>query len=260
MIAETYDLSILIKHNLFKKNHATKNGGAIRLLAASPVLFGNNFTENTASYEGGAIHMSYYSHAVIDSNTFTNNTGSTIGGALFVAHTSNPLITHNLFDSNEILNMGVAVGGGAITLWAHAFPEISENYIHANTAKAGSAIFCYELSAKKPGMASIHNNEIVNNLYYYPGGQGGDAIELVNSTSISITDNNIINPDVKYELLESLQEPYKGIADTVYTPYNYWGKDKMSEIEARIYHKYDDTKLPVVNYVPFYTDSIVNNF
>ncbi len=115
----------VIASNTFTQNIATYWGGAICLVQSSGTISGNTIYGNQApSGYGGAILLSDQCYPVIDSNTFNTNLAGIDGGGLWSGASSSPSVTGNTFDGN-ITQSG---NGGAIALVGGS-PTISGNTI-----------------------------------------------------------------------------------------------------------------------------------
>ena len=144
----SYDRSnITVQQSLFKENTATYNGGAIHMqktrgsfvnctfernsaksllnkkTVGGAIVSGNRsnitvqqsfFKENTATYNGGAIHMEKTRGSFVDC-TFERNSAKsllnkkTVGGAIFSGDRSNITVQQSLFKENTATYMGGAI-------------------------------------------------------------------------------------------------------------------------------------------------------
>ncbi len=151
-----------IRYNLITANTAGSTqsyGGGIFVSGGSPLIIGNVFTKNYASWGGGAIAVWDESTAVISNNYFEDNKAYQYGGAINVTRSA-PIISGNTIVSNT------AYYGGGIDVNASS-PELSHNLIQRNTAyvHGGGA---YLRSGSDPLIYA--NSFMTNTAYYYGGG------------------------------------------------------------------------------------------
>jgi len=104
-------------------------GAAVCCTGASPTIYGNIITVNTATQSGGAIYCTSSSSPAIKENTITLNT-ATYGGAIFCSGSSEPMVVGNLIQGNEAKN------GGAIYCTG-ASPTIADNSLKENVTTEG---------------------------------------------------------------------------------------------------------------------------
>lgn len=121
----------------FTNNTASKDGGAIHSRWGVVEVSGCNFYNNTSPDKGGAISAARGTIKISNSN-FANNT-SPNGGALYL-ETSDSTVVKSAFDSNS-----ASVYGGAVYS-ARDCIKISESSFHDNSANCGGALF---LESKK---------------------------------------------------------------------------------------------------------------
>ncbi|MCD4725629.1 MAG: right-handed parallel beta-helix repeat-containing protein [Bacteroidales bacterium] len=162
----------IIDHCLFDHNEAMEVnidipcGGAICLIASSPLIKNSTFTNNLA-ISAAAIICYDGSLPLIYNNVFTDNFadgnglwGHGYGGAIGCYIDSNPQIINNTFSNNLADH-----GGGAISLVENCNATISYNLIYNNTAGWGGGIEIQDYSSPE-----ITNNTIVNNTADKGGG------------------------------------------------------------------------------------------
>ena len=130
--------SVLIEDTAFTGNEARlEDGGAVYLAgldaSAALVFKSTTFTENEATWSGGAVYTKF-SHVRMDNCTFTRNTAVITGGAV-AAHGAKLTVAATAFVSNTAVKGGaVALNGGVITATKTSFTS--------NVATAyGGAIF-----------------------------------------------------------------------------------------------------------------------
>ncbi len=91
--------SAIISGNTFEDNTAPA-GGALRLLGSSPTVENNLFVANHADWYGGAIHCRNAS-PVITGCTMSGNSAETFAGAVYSSSSSAPLITNSILWGNS---------------------------------------------------------------------------------------------------------------------------------------------------------------
>ena len=121
----------------FTNNSASKDGGAIHSRWGIVNVSNCNFHNNTSPEKGGAISAARGTIKITNSN-FANNT-SPNGGALYV-ETDDSTIVKSIFNNNS-----ASVYGGAIYS-ARVYVKISESKFYNNSANCGGALF---LESKK---------------------------------------------------------------------------------------------------------------
>jgi hypothetical protein len=138
--------SPLIQGNLFQRNRAATNGGALMIGGADMTISENVFRENQCQYDGGAIYvfMSEPGAARISSNEFWGNIAGDHGGGIEAGqqgYQSPPLtIQGNLFVRNEAhgedLPTDSGTGGGiSMRGWSGT---ISRNTFVGNIGTGGA--------------------------------------------------------------------------------------------------------------------------
>lgn len=165
-----------IRDNLITANTAGTSesyGGGIFISGGSPLISGNTFTKNYASWAGGAIAVWDESSAVITGNHFQDNKANQYGGAINVTRSS-PTITGNTIVRNT------AIYGAGIDMNISA-PEFANNILMYNTANAhGGGAHLRNGSA-----SSIYANTFMSNTaYYYGGGVFVDRSDAVISGNL----------------------------------------------------------------------------
>ena len=124
--------------NTIFKNASSEFGGAYMQLCGNLSLDNTNFTDNHATYNGGAVYISYVEHAEINDCTFDSNRVDVIegyptyGGALF-SDASTLVIDDSEFTNN------FASEGNAIYTYDNSY-TIS-NSIFENNTKAIYTVF-----------------------------------------------------------------------------------------------------------------------
>ena len=173
----------VIEDNVFVGNDA-HSGGALFLGVAPggkgfPLVRNNEFRDNMAFSNGGAILVTSYSSATIEDNLFVGNEADH-GGAIYAATTdSTQTITGNVFRDND-----ATVGlGGAIymSLTGGQYHKIHDNVFDGNFADStGGALWLYG------GNFEVFNNDASDNEAGSYGGFGYAQFSSVES------ENNVI--------------------------------------------------------------------
>ena len=98
-----------IINNRFENNHAASGGAIVIHSNCVPLMEGNVFIGNTASYDGGAIWAGYVLAGEIQfiNNTFTNNEANSDGGALYFIEVRAKFV-NNLWEGNSCTSQGGA--------------------------------------------------------------------------------------------------------------------------------------------------------
>ena len=109
-------------------------GGAICDLDSFTTIFNSKFTNNKASYRGGAIY-SLYGKFYLSDCQFRYNEGKN-GGAIFLDNATGHYITSSLFISNTALECG-----GAIYSILNIIPENAGNYYANNKAAQNNDLY-----------------------------------------------------------------------------------------------------------------------
>ena len=151
---------VTIINSIFK-NASSEFGGAYMQLCGNLSLDNTNFTDNHATYNGGAVYISYVEHAEINDCIFDSNKVDVIegyptyGGALF-ADASTLVINDSEFTNN------LASEGNAIYTYDSSY-TIS-NSIFENNTNAIYTVFDKDSNLEN----NIYNGDNVsqNNTYY----------------------------------------------------------------------------------------------
>jgi predicted outer membrane repeat protein len=175
----------LIEGNLFLRNHANIQGGAISLGGNSePTVIRNNiFEENLSNKDGGAISCVTNGDFVIEQNTLIDNRAGDHGGAVY-AGGSVATIRNNLMLSNRADGIGIGDTGSGGAMWLiRCSGTISNNTIVANTAGgegtcSGGGILVID---SNPDALSIERNILTDNV--------GSGLACMNATNILATEN-----------------------------------------------------------------------
>jgi len=138
---------IEICHNIFLRNYANSNGGAIAIIGPThAVIGGNRFEDNRAEYDGGAIWIwTRTGTCIVTGNVFRSNYAGDHGGALYVANRTEALTTtadiiNNAFVENISDGRGfgdTASGGG---VWGSGLSGLIENNTFAYNIGRGETV------------------------------------------------------------------------------------------------------------------------
>lgn len=154
--------NIAIAGTSFIDNTAMSSGGAIFTHCSFIALNGslkNEFTHNTASSYGGAIHCKHCIINMTGSNTFENNVAESYdGGAIAVESNGRVFTSGTLHFSNN-----TAYNGGGIYLSNSTASFGGRNItLSGNSANVGGAMYCIETSQITTSTAHLYctNNTV----------------------------------------------------------------------------------------------------
>lgn len=120
---------------------AEESGGGIYLSGASPTIENCFIDDNFASVGGGGVYASNSSAPMITNCHIEYNSASQNGGGI-CDDDSSPTISDSSINANKIGSVtGDQSGGGAMSNYDGAAPQISSTYFDQNTANAGGAVF-----------------------------------------------------------------------------------------------------------------------
>jgi len=135
-------------------------GGGIFCDASSPVIEGNEITENTAYVYGGGIYCRDCSPVIVG-NTITMNTATCYGGGGIFCDNACPTITNNVIAWNA-----AAYGDGGGIYCDYSSPAVEGNMISGNTClDDGGGIYCAHESFR-----TIEGNTVAGNTCLGDGG------------------------------------------------------------------------------------------
>lgn len=138
-------------NNIFKDNTAQILGGGITSIESKKLEFNDdNFLNNNAGFEGGAIY-SFYGTSKITYSKFINNSANA-GGALFIDNNTKVTITNNEFENNYAKDIA-----GAIYSLKNLNPIIYNNKYKGNLAKTNENLF----ETNTPYMFISNGNNII---------------------------------------------------------------------------------------------------
>ena len=212
------DSNILIsRDNIFCKNRANIEGGAVSIEYSRVTIQGSKFLSNTAKYDSGAIYLGninkMFHYAVIHECDFLNNFANDEGAVGIVS--SNVQIEDSRFVNNTA-NTGAAVGISCnndctVTLLNSVFVDNTAenrgaiNIDHAKVTINGSEFFGNMASGTGGALAmSFSDSVLVNTTFAFNEAPKGGAIyaelgTLVSQDSLDIH-NNIGNKGIIYVL------------------------------------------------------------
>jgi hypothetical protein len=207
------------------KDGSAIDGGAMKLVNASPTLSNLIFLSNTSigSSNGGAIYC-IASSPKIEKCKFISNTSGMYGGAIINLSNSTPIILNSLFTQNS------ANKGGAIFAAQNSSYSLVNSTLYENTAQSGGA--AYHI-----GSGTIPN--IFNNIIY------GNSSSLVNTDSSSARmEQNLIqgitNDNLNYDFNPMFTNPTMGdytlqeSSPAINQGENQFVKDVETEIEIAL--------------------------
>lgn len=209
-----------VYNSIFSSNTANEAGGGLWVDNGSePVIVNSTFTSNAAhggygQGEGGAIGMRTGVGGVIEDSMFNGN-GANYGGAIDLETQGGaPQIIANTFTNNQASYNASDSGagfGGAIAVYNGTDATIEGNVIYNNNAYAGGAgIVVAENASPTIEHNDIYNNyahnndggglyianasaSLTNNCFLGNVGQIGANIASLNGSSVTSTNNTIIN-------------------------------------------------------------------
>jgi parallel beta-helix repeat protein len=133
---------------IITRGHGIAAGGVF-IGGSGPVIANNTITQNFSNVGGGILISNYkiippQVHPVITNNTIAYNYAIEAGGGIVVVG-SERLVSYNkvspVISRNNISRNVSALHGGGIGIYGHAAPQITNNYIFANTAAYDEVTF-----------------------------------------------------------------------------------------------------------------------
>jgi hypothetical protein len=276
-----FNCNIPIDSSIFRLNTpvTTFGNSAISLNTASPVITNCQFLNNQrAAIQGGAnvnnapkiINCLFQGNNTLDQNVPQINLGATSSGEDTVKILNNQILrsstnsggigflpignVYAIIKGNTIKNnrYGLTFNGGSNINAIVSYNQIDSNNIQGDPNLGGSGI------AFSGGTSTSHQNVIVTgnlirwNLWGVTIGAtttgGGSKPNLGNLTNSDTTDDGknqfIGNTNAATPRIDL----YNNNVDSIYAQNNYWGTDNPDTIEARIFHKPDNSSLGWVIY------------
>jgi len=141
-------------------NNTARNGGAIYLYTSKDIISNSIFINNNATNDAGAIYISTFVTADINSCIFINNTATTYGGAIRITNTVNNFTIKN----NAFINSTNEINNG---IRGSSYGIVESNWFGSNnpTYKVGSYL--------KAELVKINNSD------YLIGGEYNPIISIV---------------------------------------------------------------------------------
>ena len=168
-----------IRDSLFRNNSAVR-GGAVRLSTNSVGVFvGVNFTENSASLEGGSVHVSG-SNATIRRCVLNNGRAESSGGCLEIIEASYVDIRHSLFRN------GTAMSGACINCETGTVTVHNVTLQECQAGHAGGAI-----RVTLSGTAVMTRIRFVLNRAAYGGGFYGRGASMISGDELVFESNAV---------------------------------------------------------------------
>lgn len=152
-----------IRDNLITANRSGNNatqgyGGGVYVSGGAPLITGNIFSHNYASWGGGAIAVANAANATVANNYIIDNEAYQYGGGISIQNAA-PSLSGNTVISNT------AYYGGGVDMYS-ARPDLTGNVIANNLAALhGGGVFMRNQSA-----ATLSANTVVSNTANYLGG------------------------------------------------------------------------------------------
>lgn len=140
----------LIENNTIQGNRG-RFGGGINIGYATPIVYSNTISGNSALDEGGGIFVKGDSSTSIKANSISENEAE-MGGAIIIMEGGSPTVAENAITANEARD----TGGGIVCLEG-CFCAIINNMIAENAAHSVGGIDCFN------AFCEIFNNTIARN-------------------------------------------------------------------------------------------------
>ncbi len=158
------------------------SGGALYVSAGVGTnlrIVRNTFTDNTATYGGGAIGAREYGALYVGDNVFSTNIAMTDGAALnlYTGSGAYAVVEHNVMRNNSSMSSGGAIYWEGGTPTAHL---LRGNTIYANTARYGGALYLHGVTL------DIEANECRANV---AGGAGWSGLAYLEGSTVSAKSN-----------------------------------------------------------------------
>lgn len=169
----------LIAGNKFAENTATYYGGGIYSAESDLVIENCEIVRNETSSSGGGIYIDNYSHTVLSGCLIRRNHTSGNGAGLFVEGGSSTIITGNTI----IENTAAGHGGG---IYVYYSPDITNNLIAGNTSHGNGGGIYFEDDPYQMTQCTVYGNRA----YVEGGGVFCEIDEDPRITNSIIRDNN----------------------------------------------------------------------
>ena len=178
-----------------KENYATFNncslygnkatyGAAVRMNINSGLyIVGSQFTDNNASFDGGAVYVYNHSFVTIEHCDFTSNEAYDTGGAIYIEKSSMLNISFCNLNGNK------AVNGGALDANAKSTAQVTSCNFRSNKATTGgAAIHMYVSSVVRIFSSTFEKNE---------ADDAGAAVYGSRNCTVSISNSKLYNNSAK---------------------------------------------------------------
>ena len=159
---------------------AGRNGGGIDVPGGSGnsnvgrlTVRDSNISGNTATSEGGGIHVNLYAPASVTGTTLSNN-HSANGGGIYDGNSTN---AH--YDNNQINNNVATSNGGGLYLDANSGYTLNHDEVDGNSAASGGAIYSGYGTISADSSSFIGNTASRGGFMYE---NNGDPLILTNTT------------------------------------------------------------------------------
>ncbi|AEV99515.1 hypothetical protein A4D02_27115 [Niastella koreensis] len=181
-----------LRNLTFTGGTAAVLGGAIELVAASPLIKNCTFTNNRTLTYGGALANDHTASPYVTGCSFTNNISNNAGGAVFTQDPdSGPTFDNCSFTGNQSITSSSSVYGGVMFNRNSATVNITNCSFTGN--QAASAGFTYGGAIYTTATTIVNITKSIFTANKATGG-GGAIVEDGNSTiniSYSVFDGNI---------------------------------------------------------------------
>lgn len=168
--------NLLIYNGTFSNDQASFAGGAIYSSQSSLAVFASSFTNDSTGSFGGAIDLDHNTNVTLNYSKFSTNTAGQHGGSIATYFDTNITMSNDTFSGNNAVD-----NGGALNFDNNPNVSISNSSFGNNSAGLGGAI-C-EVGGQM--MTLSHNSFSYNSASSY-----GGAIELEN---LAIVDSSIFD-------------------------------------------------------------------
>lgn len=166
------------------------NGGAIAVATGELDIDACTFTNNEASYNGGAIYAGAYTSIRVKDSTFTANSNgaggaSQAGGALYVGNYATLGVEGSTFQGNGSPDYDtLGTYGGAVYLGQVASAEVVDSDFDANIAYYGGAFF-----QDYYGNLALQGGSYTSNYAYYGGVGFGRYIGELSLANVAVLES-----------------------------------------------------------------------
>jgi hypothetical protein len=243
--------SIIIENTYFKSN-AYKGAIYSNTGGGYYIISENEFINNSSQGDGGAITLSFATHATIECNRFINNQAP-LQSTIMRNAGANDTIRNNFFSGNTSLANHPYASVMRITKSCCQSVFIENNYFINNVSHGGGT-----LNLSGSSLATDITKFIVSN-NEFTGNQGLSNIRLDVSLSdfslqfAHISNNNFLNSSTQYEI--DNHAPFGG--PNIDADSNYWNSTSTQHIDSVINDYFDFANYSVVFYSPILTAAVM---